>query len=335
MKPISKLTRQVGQLFIIGFPGETPSAVFLNFVKEEGIGGVILFEENFPTHLQARENIDRIKALFGSAPPFIAVDQEGGRVCRLRGSPAEFSSAAEYGRMNDIERFREEYYRSAVYMESLGINLNLAPVADIRSEKENSCLDGRCFGETPEKVAEFVRASVEVSRSAGLLSCLKHFPGMGAAAVDPHKGTAEVDHDGMIWQQREKLPFEVGVKAGADLLMTTHLAMTDFDRQIATGSRKIVDELARSDLFFDGPIVTDDLLMEGASTLGNYGERAVAAFNAGHDLLLFGQDCEEAMQAYDYFVEACHRGEVDAKRLKVALDRVAGVKYKLGRSVVG
>jgi beta-N-acetylhexosaminidase len=335
MKPINELTKQVGQLFIIGFPEEVPSAIFLNFVKEEGIGGVILFEDNFPTHLQARENIARIKALFRSAPPFIAVDQEGGRVCRLHGSPAEFSSAAEYGRRNDIERFREEYYRSAVYMESLGINLNLAPVADIQLEKENSCLDGRCFGESPEIVAEFVRASVEVSRSADLLSCLKHFPGMGAAVVDPHKGTAEVDCDSIIWKQREKLPFEVGAKAGADLLMTTHMVMTGFDRTIATGSRKIIDELARSELFFDGPIVTDDLLMEGASSLGNYGERAVAAFNAGHDLLLFGQNCEASMQAYDYFVDACHRGEVDAKRLEVALDRVAGVKYKLGRSVVG
>jgi len=335
MKPISELTKRVGQLFIIGFPEEVPSAIFLNFIKEEGIGGVILFEENFPTHLQARENIDRIKGLLGSAPPFIAVDQEGGRVCRLRGSPAELDSAADYGRRNNVERFREEYYRSAAYMESLGINLNLAPVADIRLEKKNSCLDGRCFGESPERVAEFVKASIEVSRSAGLLSCLKHFPGMGAAVIDPHKGTAEVDCDSIIWQQREKLPFEVGVKAGADLLMTTHMVMTGFDRTIATGSRKIIDELARSDLFFDGPIITDDLLMEGASSLGNFGERTVAAFNAGHDLLLFGQDYEASMQAYDYFIDACHRGEVDAKRLRVALDRVAGVKYKLGRSVVG
>lgn len=335
MKPMSELTKKAGQLFIIGFPEEAPPAIFLNFIKEEGIGGVILFEDNFPTHLQARENIDGIKGLFGSAPPFIAVDQEGGRVCRLRGSPAELDSAAEYGRRNSVERFREEYYRSAVYLESLGVNLNLAPVADIRLEKENSCLEGRCFGESPEKVSEFVRTSVEVSRSAGLLSCLKHFPGMGAATADPHKGTAEAGYDIIIWQQREKLPFEVGVKAGADLLMTTHMVMTDFDTTIATGSRKIIDELARSDLFFDGPIVTDDLLMEGASSLGNYGERTVAAFNAGHDLLLFGQNYEASMQAYDYFVEACHRGEVDAKRLGVALDRVAGLKYKLGRSVVG
>lgn len=328
------LSDRIGQLFIAGFPGETPPEPFLEFIQRVQIGGILLLEENCPTHVQVRQNIERLNGAMSSVPLFIAVDQEGGRVCRLRGAPAELRPAFEYGELNDTTRFREDYARAAVYMESLGINMNLAPVADIALDARNTCLKGRCFGSEAEEVAEFVRASVEVSKSASILCCLKHFPGLGAAIDDPHLRTAAANYDSIVWQQREKIPFEAGLKAGADLLMTTHMFVPGFDDKMVTVSDKIITELARGQLEFDGPIITDDLTMEGAATLGPYGERAVAAFEAGHDLLLFGRDYEAAMQAYEYFEKACCRNEVTALRIETALDRVAGLKFKLGRSVV-
>lgn len=333
MHTLNDLLDNIGQLFIVGFPGKEPPAPFLDFIAEDQIGGVVLFEENCPTHLTARENIDRVKAYLRATAPFIAVDQEGGRISRLRGAPAEFRAPTEYGRGGGIEHFREDYSRSAVYMESLGINLNLAPVADIYLNERNTCLEGRCFADTPEKVAQYVVAAVEVSRASGLLSCLKHFPGLGAASTDPHEAVAIVDYDRFIWQQREKIPFDAGVKAGADLLMTTHISARKLGDQIVTGSCEVISELVRTELEFDGPIITDDLTMHGAAVLGSVGERAVAALNAGHDLLLFGSDYEAAMTAYDSLVAACRHGDVSAKRLKDALDRVGGLKFKLGRSV--
>ncbi|UCC44638.1 MAG: hypothetical protein JSU65_01535 [Candidatus Zixiibacteriota bacterium] len=330
----NELSTKLGQLFIVGFPGKAPANAFLQFIREEQIGGLILFEENCPTHEQVRENVERIRDCFNVIPPFIAVDQEGGRICRLRGAPAEFRAPMSFADSGDVDLFKEIYSRSAVYMEALGISLNLAPVADIWLNNENHCLKDRCFGDSPEMVAEFVRAAVEVSHASGLICCLKHFPGLGAATIDPHEGVSEVDYDRIIWEQREKLPFEAGIQQGADLLMTTHLKAPGFDDTIVTGSHKIISGLARKDLQFDGPIVTDDLCMEGASVLGSFGERAVAAFNAGHDLLLFGKDTDAAMEAYDYFADACGRGEVSLDRLRAALDRVAGLRYRLGRSVV-
>ena len=334
MDGMRKLSDRIGQLFMVGFPGETPPEPFLEFIQREQIGGILLLEENCPTHMQVRKNIERLNGAMSSVPLFVAVDQEGGRVCRLRGAPAELRPAFKYGELGDTASFREDYARAAVYMESLGINVNLAPVADVSLEARNTCLKGRCFGKVAEEVAEFVKASVEVSQSASILCCLKHFPGLGAAIDDPHLKTARADYDRIVWQQREKVPFEVGLKAGADLLMTTHMFVPGFDDRMVTVSEKIVTELARGQLEFDGPIITDDLTMEGAATLGSYGERAVAAFKAGHDLLLFGCDYEAAMQAYEYFVDACSRNEVTALRIETALDRVVGLKYKLGRSVV-
>jgi beta-N-acetylhexosaminidase len=326
---MSGLEEKIGQLFLIGFPGETPSKDFLDFIKKRQIGGVILFDDNCPTHLKAKENIQTIRLQYEATVPFIAVDQEGGRVCRLKGAPAEYRAASDYGQKNELEHFKEDYRRAALFMESLGINLNLAPVCDIFLNSANECLKGRSFGRTAQAVAPFVEQAVLISRQCGLLSCLKHFPGLGAAAIDPHHQTAEVDYDLLLWEQREKVPFAVGVQSGADVIMTTHLRLPQIDRTIATGSGRILATMIRKSLSFDGPVITDDLTMSGAAPLGHIGQRAVAAFNAGHDLLLFGQDFETTVKTYSYFVNAVQQGEIPQERIESSLGRVAGLKFKL------
>lgn len=325
-----KLRKQIGQLFIMGFPGERPPASFLNFVTEEQIGGVILFADNCTTHQIARQNIEQLRGCYHTHPPFVAVDQEGGRVCRLKQAPVEYRAASTYLR-EGVERFKEEYARAAVYMEALGINLNLAPVADLYLDPNNSCLRDRCFGATSEEATPFVEASIRVAHENGLLSCLKHFPGLGSAMNDPHHQTSIATYDEVVWEQRDKLPFAAGVAAGADLVMTTHLLLPALDDAIVTGSSRIVTRLLREGLGFDGPVITDDLTMKGAAALGDIGERTLAAFNAGHDLLLFGQDYEAAFQAHDYFADALKRGEVNPDQVQASLDRIAGIKFKLGR----
>ncbi|MEK7774702.1 MAG: glycoside hydrolase family 3 N-terminal domain-containing protein [Candidatus Zixiibacteriota bacterium] len=326
---------EIGQLFIVGYPGEYPSEEFLDFVEKENIGGVILFADNCHNHSRTRDAIDAIRSRCRDHQPFVAIDQEGGRVSRLKGAPAEILAAWEYGSRNHLERFAEDYGRSALYMESLGFNMNLAPVCDIFLDKNNVCLHGRCFGDTPERVAQFVQQSVAVSRRTGLISCLKHFPGLGAAEIDPHVRVAEASYDEMVWQQRERIPFAAGIDAGADMIMTTHVRLPKIDQQIVTGSSKIISSLIRRQLQFDGIVITDDLCMAGAEPLGSYGERTVAAFNAGHDILLFGQKLGASMEAYDYFCEAVERGEVNREQLQTAHQRVSGLKFSLRRTAIG
>ena len=325
---------KIGQLFVMGYAGERPPKHFLDFIDEEQIGGFVLFEENCQSYLMARENIELLRSYCRTSAPFVAVDQEGGRVCRLRGAPAEFKSASEYAKNGGVERFVEDYSRSMVLLDSLGFNLNLAPVADIGLDRNNRCLAGRTFGDSPQQVAEFVKAAIGVTRHRGVLSCLKHFPGLGAASIDPHEATATAEYDEIVWRQREKIPFAAGVDEGADLVMTTHLHLPLIDDRMVLISERIISNLLREELQFDGPVITDDLCMKGASGAGNIGERTVKAFNAGHDLLLFGPEHEEAICAFDYFVDAVRRGEVNEENLRGSLDRVAGLKYKLEQSAV-
>lgn len=330
---MSNIRDKFGQLFIVGFPGVQPSGSFLNFILEEKIGGVILFKDNCPSHQKAKDNIDVIKR-YVSSDMFIAVDQEGGRVSRLSGAPAEISSAWHYGNKLGLEKYGEDYTRCLLFLESLGININLAPVGDIFLNSKNKCLEERCFGDSAEKVIPFVKKSLEISNQFRMISCVKHFPGLGASDIDPHEMTSQADYDMIVWEQREKTVFSEAIKSGTDMIMTTHLRLQEFDNIIATGSQKIVKELLREMLGFDGLVVTDDLSMKGASSLGDIGERAVAAFKAGHDLLLFGQDIDSTMLAFDYFCDAFSRGEMSEEQILSSLDRIAGLKFKLGKSIM-
>jgi beta-N-acetylhexosaminidase len=322
------MIEKLGQLFIVGFDTAEPSDEFLDFLAEENIGGVILFEENCSPHSLAESSIRKIVA-GAKTPPFIGVDQEGGRVCRFKGAPAEYGSPEEYGNSGDLELFIEHFTRSAYYLNSLGINLLFGPVADLYINRENSCLKGRSFGSVPSRVVPFIENAVKIADRAGLISCLKHFPGFGAADIDPHRQLARVDYDYQTFINREALTFKAGIGAGADMIMTTHMLAPNLVDLPATISPFILQRLLRDVLEFDGLAVTDDLLMAGAESFGDVDERALKAFLAGHDILLFGRDFRAARKALELFKRAYSDKTISAERLELSCDRIAGIKSKL------
>ena len=323
-----ELKKRIGSLIVTGWDTPEPSASFLAFAHSAAIGGVVLFAEQCTTSTLTRANLALLKRQL-SYPPLVAIDQEGGRVCRIKGRPAEYDAASEYGRTKDVERYIQEFSRAAMYLESIGVNLLLGPVADIFVNKRNSCLAGRCFGTDPGTVSLFVEQTIIQAHQAGLLCCLKHFPGLGDAQVDPHFGLAEADYKYGQWLKRERIPFADGVAKGADAVMTTHLRLTSFENEIVTGSQQIISSLLRQELDFDGVLITDDLTMEGAAELGNFGERTLKAFLAGHDLLLFGRNWRAAQEAYERLLLAFDTHEITPERLTQSLERLTSLRFKL------
>lgn len=321
----------IGELFVIGFPGERPPSPWWSFVRDERIGGVIYFEESCRDHQEFRRLTEEVREMVRPRTTLAAIDQEGGRVCRLKGAPAEYRAAAEYGRTNDLLHFAEEYRRSTGYLESLGINCNLAPVADLELVKDNPALIGRTFGDDPHEISPYITRSIEVAHESGILACVKHFPGLGAAKIDPHVAVSRASYDFEDWRHREAIPFRAAIAAQVDLVMTTHLILEKVDSRPATVSNVYVKEWLRKSLGYEGAVVTDDLTMQGAEDAGTVGERTVEAFLAGHDVLLFGREFERAMEAYDYFIDCYERGEIDPALVRHSLQRIAGLKYKLDR----
>ena len=324
---IDDIKKRIGQFFILGFPGEEPSDEFLKFINQNMIGGVIFFKENCPDHSKTKSNINLIKDAISD--PIIAVDQEGGRVTRVSGGDVEIAGASDYGKKLGLKKFKEDYTKSIIALKSLGFNLNLAPVSDIFLNNENDCLKGRCFGATAEEVSSFIVEAVTIAKDNNIGCCLKHFPGLGASSVDPHHSVAHADYDFDIWIGREKIPFDAGIKAGVDMVMTTHLGLPNLDHNIVTGSEKIINSLLRSELKFNKILITDDLLMEGASSLGDVNQRTVSAFNAGHDILLFGQDFKSSKAAFNNFCRAVEQENVRLERLEESISRITELKSKL------
>lgn len=322
------MINKIGQLFIVGFKGLDPSDDFMRFFAKERLGGVIFFEDNANPHYHAEKNIKRFISE-SDCIPFFAVDQEGGRVCRFRGAPAEFDAPSKYAETNNLELYAEHFGRAAYYLQSLGINLLLAPVVDLNLDSSNPCLKGRTFGKNPARSIPFIERTIKIARNFSLLTCAKHFPGLGAAVIDPHHELARADYDFQTFLNREGIAFRAAIEAGCDMVMTTHLILPRIDKEPATVSKAVVDNMLRGTLKFDGIAVTDDLLMEGARIMGDYGERALKAFNAGHDILLFGQNFRVAHEVLTYFKKAYKNGRLSEERLTNSLEGISGVKSKL------
>ncbi len=322
------MINKIGQLFIVGYKGINPSDEFLRFFVKERIGGVIFFEDNANPHYHTEKHIKQFLSE-SECIPFFAVDQEGGRVCRFRGAPAEFDSPSNYADAYNLELYSEHFERAAYYLQSLGLNLILGPVADLNLDDQNPCLKGRTFGKNPARAIPFIERTIKIAHKCSLLTCPKHFPGLGASVIDPHHELARADYDYQTFLNREGIVFQAAIAAGCDMIMTTHLILPRIDKEPATVSTAVVNNMLRGTLKFDGIAITDDLLMEGARVMGDYGERALKAFNAGHDILLFGQNFRVAQEVVTYFKKAYKNGLLSEDRLTNSLERISGIKSKL------
>lgn len=323
----------IGGLFITAYSGAVPSNGFLEFLRCHRPAGVILFADNCVDHESAAKSIEKIQGILdGSA--LIAVDQEGGRICRVRGEPAEFPAAREFARAAEngisdresaLQNYRQTLSDSLRYLRQLGFNYWLGPVCDLELYKGETALEGRTFGPDPALAADFTAASVETAQACGFVCAAKHAPGLGRVSVDPHftLGISQMTME--QFENTDAAPFRSALNAGADSIMTSHFICPEFDERPVTFSPAIIRELIKKRLSDTVAVVTDDLEMGALADFGSAGEVCGRALEAGHDLLLTrSQAAAEAGIA-----EIGHRldnGSLDATRVSAALDGVATLR---------
>lgn len=322
---IMPLEYKVGQLFLARCPAENA----LEDVKQYHLGGYILFGRDFegqtPNSLQ--ETLSSYQ--FSSAiPMFIAVDEEGGTVCRVSGNPAfraeRFPSPRSLyaaGGMDAVLKTEEE---KAQLLKSLGINVNMAPVCDIATTP-GAFMYSRSLGQSPEITAEFAAGAVETMQEQGVGSVLKHFPGYGSNA-DTHAGIAM---DGRSLEELEAadlIPFQAGIDAGCGAVMVSHTIVSAMDDTFPASLSPAVHGYLRSTMGFDGVIVTDDLAMGAITETYGAGEAAVLAVLAGNDLLC---STEYAVQ-YQAVLEAVESGRIPMALLDEAVMRILRWKQSMG-----
>ena len=282
---------------------------------------------------------EQLTALLGSlqraskVPLFTAVDEEGGIVTRLSGNPAfdlpQYPSMASIGETGDPANARAVGSTIGGYLGKFGFNLDFAPVADVNTNPNNPVIGRRAFSSDPAVAADMVSAAVEGFHDAGILCCLKHFPGHGDTDTDSHYGCAVTEKAWEELQECELLPFLRGMEAGADMVMVGSITTPNIteDGLPASLSYEMITGYLREELGYDGVVITDSLSMGAVADYYSAGEAACKAIEAGADIVLMPTDLREAYEAVE---QAVQDGDISEGRLDESVLRILRLKMDSG-----
>ena len=334
LEPIidSKLAALADAVLIPPFPGTTPPPWILAAL-ERGLAGVTLFGSNVTGDIASLTGTLRSAA---GTDPVIAIDEEGGdvtRVAYVQGSP--YPGNAVLGVVDDVGLTQDVYAAIGADLIRLGINVDLAPCADVLAVGGTVVIGTRSFGMDPALVARHVAAAVCGLQGAGVAACAKHFPGHGSTAADSHLTLATISGTLEEIRARDLPPFQAAVAAGTWTLMPGHLRVPELTGDLpATLSPAAISGLLRGELGYDGVVICDALEMKAASAVYGIPEAAVLAILAGTDLLCLGRDTDEAMYhaVRAALADAVNSGRLATGRLEEAAERVAGLRARLSQA---
>lgn len=331
------LEQKILQMFIVepeAVMGINPVIVIDDNVKAEinkyPVSGFIFFGKNIASSEQLKELLvkaDEIYRNSGNIPPFLCIDEEGGTVARLANSNA--LSIENVGNMCDMEDEVSAYEAGehiGSYLREYGFNINFAPVADLYAT-ENNLMKYRSFGSNPKEVSDKIQAFEKGLQSFGILPVLKHFPGIGSSSGDTHTGYDVINKTVEELMQYDLLPFINGINSGADIIMVSHISAPNItgDDMPCSLSPSAINGLLRTELGFDGVVITDAMNMQAVSDYYDSGEAAVLAIEAGVDIILMPEDFKTA---YDGILEAVAYGRLDEERINESVYRILKIKLK-------
>ena len=323
------LPQLCGQLIVGGFPGTSLPDSYAEALGAGLRGGAILFRRNVPDVVTTHALCCAIrKAAEPYVPPFIGVDQEGGRVARMPSPFPKLPPMRLLGAVGDASFARSAGRLIGEELAAIGFNLDFAPVLDVDSNPDNPIIGDRAFGRGPAEVAELAVAFGLGLEEAGVLSCGKHFPGHGDTSVDSHVGLPLVHHGRERLDAIELAPFRAAARAGLGTMMTAHVVVTSIDASVpATLSRAVCTDLLRHDVGFRGVLFSDDLEMAAVAAQYQVEASAIAAVRAGCDVLLICSNLEWQERALVALVVEAERDPAFRERCLEAAGR--GIEARL------
>lgn len=346
---ISKMTleERIGQMLMVSFrqwKGKDVTEINSEIaatIKKYHLGGVILFRENVAGTGQTAGLVAQLQKASGDIPLFIAIDQEGGRVVRLQTGTVMPGNMA-LGAAGSPEDTYAVAKAIGEELNVLGINIDLAPVVDVNINPDNPVIGIRSFGSDPQLVADMGVAYINGLRDAGVIASVKHFPGHGDTDVDSHLGLPLVPHGPARLKTVELKPFQQAFDQKVDMVMTAHVTFPAIDntkaiskndgREIsipATLSHKVLTDLVRKEMGFDGVIITDALEMKAIADHFGPREAVIGAVKAGADIALMPADLD---QAYNGLLAAVRSGEITSTRIDESVKRL--IRLKISKGIV-
>lgn len=337
---------KVGQLMMVFLQGEAVNEDAEILIRDLHVGGFIYYNwanglENSGQVKKLSQGLQKLaKTHSPQIPLLIAIDQEGGRVARLRSGFFVPPSNREQARLGG-SYVKRCAYKTALQLNAVGINMNLAPVVDVNSNEEASVLGDRTFSTDPKNVTHLAKQALEGYSKGGVIATLKHFPGYGSALVDPHLGLPVVRKTKEELETVDLYPFKELAKQ-ADAIMSAHILMPAIDSdRCATISPIIIKDMLRDSCHYKGVVMTDSLTMQGIlDACKTIDEAAIQAILAGHDIVLFGGKSLSDPNAKDLIVDDFKRihgslvqavldGRISNQRLDESVERILALKQKI------
>lgn len=308
------------------------AAELRSLAREFDLGGVIFFSRNVEAPEQVAELAAECELLGRTMPSWVSVDQEGGRVARLKAPFTVWPPMATLGRAGTQAEALAERFASALAREltAVGITLDYAPVLDIHTNPANPVIGDRALADRAEDVARLGRVIIRTLQGAGVAACGKHFPGHGDTSTDSHHALPLVEHPPDRLRAIEFEPFRAAIAERVAFIMTAHVLVPSLDEaRPATLSPRVVQDLLRDELGFDGVILGDDLEMKAVSAAHPVPEAAVDAIRAGCDgVLVCSGDLDLQARTLEALVRAAESGTIPAARLDDAFTRLRQAKTR-------
>ena len=312
-----------------GFPGHTVPPELRSLAREFDLGGVVLFARNVDEPEQVADISRQAREMAEELPLWVSVDQEGGRVARLKGPFTRWPAMATLGRSGDDGLAARFAAALAAELTAVGISLDYTPVLDILTNPSNPAIGDRALADRAEDVARLGRVIVETLQGAGIAACGKHFPGHGDTSLDSHHDLPLVEHPPDRLRRVEMVPFRTAIEAGVAGIMTAHILIPSLDDRPATISPAIVSGILKGELGHRGLVFTDDMEMKGISVPRGVPDAAVQAIIAGCDVaLLCGPSQETQFATIEGLIRAAEDGSLPLKRIEDALTRQRRVKER-------
>jgi beta-N-acetylhexosaminidase len=319
---------------MVGMPGPRLDKGTEGLIRDFNPNGVILFSRNIEDPVQLTRLCQELQARamkYHGLPLLLAIDQEGGRVARLKEPFARFPGNTAIGvDEHPLEKAEEFGLITATEMKMVGLNMNLAPVMDVIRGEAEGHLVGRSFGEDASMVALLGKTVIRSLQENGVMAVAKHFPGLGRTSVDPHFHLPRIEADIEEIERVNLPPFRAAIDAGVSAIMSSHAIYPALDaEQPATLSRAVLTDLLRQDMGFEGLIITDDLEMGAVAKNWGVDKGAAAAFEAGADILLICEDHKSQLASLSLIRAKLLGGEISHKRLNASNERIRRVRSEL------
>lgn len=331
-KILKKLTleEKVGQMFLYGFQGKNSSEDIQRLVKQYKPGGFILFTRNIESESQLVSLNSDIKKLSASLPSFIAIDQEGGKVLRIKSFGTVLPGNMNLGATRSTALSFLAGKLTAIDLEMLGFNMNLAPVLDVNSNARNEVIGVRSFGDDPEMVSILGAAYIRGIQSRRVSATAKHFPGHGNTSGDSHFEAPTLDRTEQLLYDVDLKPFFSAISDDVDAIMTAHIAVPSIDpsNKPATLSYKIITNLLRKKMNYNGLVITDDMEMRAVTGNAGIGKATVEAVLAGCDMITIVWTDSAKQESYKALIAAVKKGVVSEQRIDESVKRILSVKLK-------